>query len=541
MSALVTHVDEGAPWSGTGAARTLLDLFVPSCREHPERPAMIFEDGPVVTRAEMLDQSAGFAGYLRDRISPGEVVAIMLDNRAEFMIAHLATCAVRATLVSINPTAKEHDAGHALRDSGAVLAVVGEPNRGLIEGLRDGCPALREIVVVADRGEPNGLALYQGHDGPVDLAAAPCEPEDITHIYYTSGTTGLAKGCMLDHTWWLRCADIELRLNPKGDGDRMLSCLPFYYADPAVMLACAVHSGGTLVVMRRFSVSRFWDVVAAHDVVDMWVIASMPALLLKGEPRPVEREHNVRLAIAVGVQANIHRELVDRFGFPFLDNYGSTEATINTRVPLHVAEEMVGSGSMGVAVPECEIRLVDDAGQDVLDEGAGEILVRCPGLFRGYLNRPEATEEAMRGGWFHTGDLARRDERGFYYFLGRKKDIIRRSGENVAATEIEEVIRSHPKVLEAAVIPVPDELRGEEIKAYVLPVAGESPETIPPEELVAWCAERLAAFKVPRYLEYRDTDFPRTPSLRVKKEELKAAPDLVSAAWDRETQNARRA
>lgn len=540
MSGLVAHADAGAPWSGTGEARTLLDLFVPSCREHPDRPAMIFEDGSVVTRAEMLDLSAAFAGYLRDRVSPGEVVAIMLDNRAEFMIAHLATCAVRATLVSINPTAKEHDAGHALRDSNAVLAVVGGSSRELVEGLRESCPALREVVVVDD-DEPAGLAAYESEDGPLDLTEALCEPEDITHIYYTSGTTGLAKGCMLDHVWWLRCADIELRLNPKGAGDRMLSCLPFYYADPAVMLACAIHSGGTLVVMRRFSVSRFWDVVQEHDVVDMWVIASMPALLLKGEPRPAEREHGVRLAIAVGVQANIHRELVDRFGFPFLDNYGSTEATINTRVPLHVADEMVGSGSMGVAVPECEIRLVGDDDLDVPEGEAGEILVRSPGLFRGYLNRPEAIEEAMRGGWFHTGDLARRDERGFYYFLGRKKDIIRRSGENVAATEIEEVIRSHPKVLEVAVIPVPDQLRGEEIKAYVLPVVGESPETIPPEELVAWCAERLAAFKVPRYFEYRDTDFPRTPSLRVKKEELKAAPDLVAGAWDREAKSAERA
>lgn len=533
MSTRVTHENAGPPWSGTGDAKTLLDLFVPSCQEHPDRPAMIFEDGPMVSRGDLLKLSGRFAGHLRDRVSPGDVVAIMLDNRAEFMIAHLAACAVRATLVSINPTAKEHDTGHALRDSGAVLAVVGEENRELVEGLRESCPALREILVVGD-GEPRGLAAYESDDGPLDLADAACEPEDITHIYYTSGTTGLAKGCMLDHVWWLRCVDIELRLNPKGADDRTLSCLPFYYADPAVMLACSIASGGTLVVMRRFSVSRFWDVVRAHDVTDMWVIASMPALLLKGEPRPAERDHRVRLAVAVGVQANIHQELVDRFGFPFVDNYGSTEATINTRIPLHVADEMVGSGSMGVAVPECQLRVVADDGKDLPDGAIGELLVRTPGLFRGYLNRPEATAEAVRDGWFHTGDLVTRDERGFLYFQGRKKDIIRRSGENVSATEIEEVIRSHPKVLEVAVIPVPDQLRGEEIKAYVLPMEGESPETVPPTELVSWCSERLAAFKVPRYFEYRNTDFPRTPSLRVKKEELKAEADLLANAWDQE-------
>ncbi|MEO8687242.1 MAG: AMP-binding protein [Solirubrobacteraceae bacterium] len=535
MTAEVTHPPAGAPWSGTGDAKTLLDLFVPSCRSD-DAPAMIFEDGPVVSRAELLDLAQRFAGFLRERVQPGEVVAIMVANRAEFMIAHLGVCAVRATLVSINPTAKEHDTGHILRDSQAVLAIVDEENRALVEGLQTDCPALRGVVVVAG-DEPRGLSAYEGDRGPLDLRDANCEPEDITHIYYTSGTTGLAKGCMLDHTWWLRCVDIELRLNPKGAGDRMLSCLPFYYADPAVMLACTIYSGGTLVVMRRFSVSRFWDVVHAHDVVDMWTIASIPALLLKGEPRPAERDHRIRLAVAVGVQANIHAELVARFGFPFLDNYGSTEATINTRVPVHAADEMVGSGSIGVAIPECEIRIVDTEDEDVPIGESGQILIRTPGLFRGYLNRPEATEEAMRGGWFHTGDLARRDERGFYYFLGRMKDIIRRSGENVAAAEIEEVIRSHPKVLEVAVIAVPDDLRGEEIKAYVLPVDGESPETIPPDELVRHCAAVLAPFKVPRYIEYRDTDFPRTPSLRVRKEALKLEEDLTAGCWDREVEH----
>lgn len=533
------HMDAGTPWSGTGEARTLLDLFVPSCLNEPDRPAMIFEDGLVVSRGELLELSSRFAGYLRSRLSPGDVMAIMLDNRAEYMIVHLAACAVRATLVSINPTAMSHDAGHALRDSAAKLAVVGKSNQGLIEELRDSCPALCEVVVV-DATEPTGLAAYDGDVGPLDLSDARCESDDITHVYYTSGTTGPPKGCMLDHTWWLRCVDIELRLNPKSPGDRMLSCLPFHYADPAVLLACTVNSAGTLIVMRRFSVSRFWDVVQAHEVVDMWVIASMPALLLKGDSKQAEREHIVRRAIAVGVQANIHQQLVDRFGFPFLDNYGSTEATINTRMPLSMADEMIGSGSMGVVVPECEIRLVDEDERDVRHGATGEILIRCPGMFRGYLNRPEATNDAMQNGWYHSGDLARRDERGFFYFLGRKKDIIRRSGENVAAMEIEEVIRSHPKVLEVAVIAVRDDLRGEEIKAYILPMEGETAETIPPEEVITWCAERLAAFKIPRYLEYCEEDLPRTPSLRVKKEELRAAPDLIAGAWDREAQRAAR-
>jgi acyl-CoA synthetase (AMP-forming)/AMP-acid ligase II len=145
----------------------------------------------------------------------------------------------------------------------------------------------------------------------------------------------------------------------------------------------------------------------------------------------------------------------------------------------------------------------------------------------------------LRDGWFHTGDLGRQDERGLYYFVGRKKDIIRRSGENLAAAEVEEVLRAHPKVLEAAVIGVPDDLRGEEVKAFILPVDGNSAATVPPAERAAWCAARLAAYKVPRYIEYRTTDFPRTPSLRVQKTLLRTPPhDRQAPVWDRENPNA---
>jgi crotonobetaine/carnitine-CoA ligase len=196
---------------------------------------------------------------------------------------------------------------------------------------------------------------------------------------------------------------------------------------------------------------------------------------------------------------------------------------------------MVGSGSIGVAMPETELRVVDAEDRDVPVGQTGELLVRGPGLFVGYLNRPDATAEAMRGGWFHSGDLVRTDERGFYYFLGRKKDIIRRSGENIAATEVEDVLRTHPKVMDVAVIPVPDPIRGEEVKAYILPTEGNSVATLPPEEIIAHCKEKLAPFKVPRYLQYRTTDFPRTPSMRVQKEELKKAEDLIAGSWDRES------
>ena len=448
------------------------------------------------------------------------------------MTAWLTVVALRATLVSVNPDVKEHDARHVLRDSDAVLAIISPKHQALIETVRGDCPQLRDVVVVGDN-EPDGLPAPE--TGTFSLDEAGCERGDITNVYYTSGTTGPPKGCMVDHEWWLRIVDVDLRLHPKGPDDRMLCCLQFYYADPGWQVLAALRCGGAVVVMRRFSVSRFWNVVRSNDVTEVLGIASIPALLLKAEPSDADRGHKVKRALQVAVPANLHREMTDRWGFPWVDGYGITEGNFVTRVPLDLAEEMVGSGSIGIACPEVSIRLVDDDGADVSVGATGEFWISGPGLMRGYLNRPEATAEVLQDGWFHTGDLGRQDERGLYYFVGRKKDIIRRSGENLAAAEVEEVLRAHPKVLEVAVIGVPDDLRGEEVKAFILPVEGHSAATIPPEELAAWCAARLAAYKVPRYIEYRSTDFPRTPSLRVQKTLLGTPEhDRQALVWDRE-------
>jgi crotonobetaine/carnitine-CoA ligase len=189
---------------------------------------------------------------------------------------------------------------------------------------------------------------------------------------------------------------------------------------------------------------------------------------------------------------------------------------------------------MGAPVPECELRIVDDADRDLPVGREGELLIRAPGLFAGYLNRPEDTAAAMRGGWYHTGDIVRADERGWFYFVGRSKDMVRRSGENIACAEVEAVLRTHPKIRDAAVIPVPDEIHGEEVKAYVQLVEGCTVDDCPPDEVAAYCAGRLATFKSPRYVAYQTGDFPRTPSMRIRKEALKVTPDLTAGAWDRE-------
>lgn len=527
--AWVRHENVAPDWSAI-PQQTVIEILRTGCLEDPERPAIIIEDGPTLTRRQLLDRCQRLAGYLRAIVAPGDRVVVMLDNRVEFMIALFAIIANRATLVSIPPTAMAYDAGHIIGDARPVAAIVGKPQLAIVSAARADAPFLQHVLVV-DGDEPDGLAAYENAAEPLDFAKVECMRADIIAVYYTSGTTGAPKGCMLHHGWWLRVIDIDLRLFRRGWQDRQLCCLPFYYADPALQLLTSLASRGTLIAMRRFSVSRFWDVVTKYDATEVLSIASIPALLSKGEPRPAERDHRIRLAIHAGLPKELHEELLRRYGFHWHNQYGSTEGGIMSRVPDHLADELVGTGTMGVEPPGVTIRMVDENGGDVPDGEPGECLIRGFDLYAGYLNRPEVTAEANRGGWYHSGDVVRRDERGLLYFVGRKKEIIRRSGENISAAEVEGVLRSHLKVVDAAVVPVPDQLRGEEVKAYVQLKPGES---LPPEEIIEFCTANLAGFKLPRFIEYRQTDFERTPSMRIQKQALlKANPR--QGAWDRET------
>jgi crotonobetaine/carnitine-CoA ligase len=521
-----------APAGAAVPASNLVELVDTACRRSPELPVMTFEDGMTISRQAFRDGAEGFAAYLSQRLGPGDRVAIMLENRCEFMIAWIAAVANGAVLVSMNPSAGEFDAGHILRDSGAVIAIVGESGLPLIRSLAPSCSALEEVIAV-EGPEPDGLEPYRIDGEHFDLSVTEVDPTAVTNIYYTSGTTGPPKGCMLGHDYWLRFTDLYLRLYGLGPDQRLLCCLQFFYGDPPWQLLASLQADTTLIVMRRFSVSRFWPVVRENHVTNLFGLASIPSLLLKAPPSEFDREHDVRFALQIGVPTNLHHELVERWGFPWVEGYGLTETGLVVSMPMAYADEMTGSGSIGLPCPEVEIDLVDDSGRTVAPGEPGEILIRAPGLMQGYLNRPDATAETLRDGWLHSGDLGRRDESGFLYFLGRKKDIIRRSGENVAATEVEQLLRSHPQVLEAAVIAVSDELRGEEVKAFIGLVEGVTPSDLSEAEIVEFCRGRLAPYKVPRYIEFRD-EFPRTPSMRVKKSELVSEERATGpAGWDR--------
>jgi len=528
---MTTVIPDGRPADMPGLGlpdRDLIEIVRDACQAAPDIPALIFEDGLQVGRARLWAEIESLAGYLGSRISPGDRVAIIMPNRAEFMVAWLAVAACRGILVALNPAARSHDAGHVLRDSAARIAIVDTEHAALVSDLQQDCPDLTEVIVATDE-EPGGLSDYAGRGLPMRPVQAR---GDLTNIFYTSGTTGPPKGCAVGHDYWIRFASLMAQLYEITAADRMICCLQFFYNDPPWMLLLALQTGTSMVAMRRFSVSRYWQVVREHEVTVLFGIASTASLLLKAPPADQDKTHKVRLSVQVGIPAPLHQALVDRWGAPWVEAYGLTETGVITSVPVGQAEQMIGTGSIGVPCPGADVRVLNPDGTPVAVDQPGEIVVRAPGLMRGYLNQPETTAETFRGGWLHTGDLGRRDADGYLYFLGRIKDVIRRGGENIAAAEVETVLRSHPGVLEVAAVPVPDELLGEEVKIHILLGNGHNPHSVPPAELISFSAERLARYKVPRFVEYRVQDFDRTPSMRVKKENLdrSVAPGRV---WDR--------
>jgi crotonobetaine/carnitine-CoA ligase len=522
----------GAPWEAAPHG-SILEIAAGAGATNPGDLAVIFEDGIQITRGEFLSRAQRLARFLTTLLQPGDRVAVMLENRVEFYLIWLAIAANRAVTVSINPGAQLDDCRHVMRDAGCVLAIASGAGREVMEAARSDLPGVREVLYL-DEPEPYGLSsLYETAVG-LNFATVQAEPGDVVNIYYTSGTTGLPKGCMLDHWWWLRFVDLFVRLYGMTQDDRLLCCLPFYYGDPPWMLLVSLYMGTPLIAMRRFSASRFWNVVDEHRATLLFSIGAIPTFLLNQQPQRRDRAHPLRLAIHLGIPKTLHASMDERWGFPWIEAYGLTETCLIVGVPPHDRARFVGTGSIGIPCPEAAVRVINSAGIPAKPGEPGEIVARAPGMMRAYLNKPEATSEAYRDGWFHTGDLGYVDNNGWLYFVGRQKDIIRRSGENVAAAEVEGTLREHPQVLDAAAVPAPDALRGEEILVYVIPAEGVAPSDIAPDLLIAFCADRLARYKVPRYIVIRSEDFQRTPSMRVQKESLKPESENdLEGVWDR--------
>ncbi|HJX37055.1 MAG TPA: AMP-binding protein [Anaerolineae bacterium] len=496
----------------------------------PEKAFLVFKDQEATYGEFLVTVNRIASGLLSLGVKKGDKVAILLPNRVEFPCAWLAANTIGAVMVPVNARFVDEEIRYVLEHSEASVLVTSDNHLETVERLKADLPHLHTFINVDERGTPGSVPFSALLDNPPELPAVDISPDDDAVILYTSGTTGTPKGCLASHEYFLDLGELQGQLFQLTSEDRVFTAQPFYYMDPQWNTIMVMLYNATLVVADRFSTSQFWHQVRDNKITCFYCIGSMTSFLYNMPPSELDKQHNLRMVQTSGIPPRIHRAWEERFGVPVHEIYASTETTADIAVT-HDMDRKAGTACIGRPVPYREVRIVDDDDVDVPPGEVGEIILkRGRGMMKEYYKDPEATSWAFRGGWFHSGDLGYQDEDGDYHFVGRKKDIIRRGGENISAASVEQVLIDHPKILDAAVIPVPDPVRSEEVKAYIVPMPGEE---LTPEEVADFCKLHLAGFKVPRYLEFRDS-LPKTPSERVRKEKLKEEnADLTQGCYDR--------
>lgn len=502
------------------------DVIRTRVHEHPDSVWLKFRD-ETYTWAEVLSNVHRAANGLLDLgVQPGDRVAIMMGNRPEFIWVHLGIVFIGALSVPVNISQRGNTLRHILTDSDSVVIVFEEGLRDAVLAVRDELPNLRSTVV-AGGGEGNGadrtLEWFLDHsdaEPEVELD----EPVGGAGIMYTSGTTGPPKGIVATN-YDTSPMHVMLRSTGVQPGETMYTSLPLFHANALLVSALgSMVLDAKLALGERFSASRLFDECRKHEAVEFNTLGGMISMLLKQEPRPDDRDHPVRVVLDAGCPPAAWEELERRFGVRIVEWFGMADS------PGILLNDAGKVGAMGRPVSGVDFRVVDEGDNPLPPGEVGELVFRHPwGQLTHYHKLPEATEEAYRGGWFHSEDLAVEDEEGFFYYKGRKKESIRRRGENISAWEIESVLEQHPDVLESAAHPVPSELGEDDVKVAVVLGPGAA---LAPEGLLDFCQGKMAHFAVPRYVEFVES-LPKTATQRNQYAALRER-GITEGTWDRE-------
>jgi carnitine-CoA ligase len=445
----------------------------------------------------------------------------------------LFACArIGAIMVPSNPEFGVKEAGYVLGH--AAVSVVA-CNADVLPVAREACRGIEPapwfmLFDGAADGAPNFMEAIEGAP-PAELPA-PGGPEDTVLIIYTSGTTGFPKGAMHSQRNFVTGGEANVARVWLQPGDRVMTILPMFHVNALFYsTAGTLAAGCSMLLLPRFSASEFWSAAVEHGATQVNVIEAIGRILARRPRSEFRPDH--RITRLYGARADFVVPFREEFRIPHLiGGFGMTEIPGVLCMPFEGPQKVGTMGTVGRHPdpdrPWARCRVVDDEGADVGAGEAGELWVRHPIVMQGYFREPEQTRAAFRDGWFMTGDLVKRDADGHYTFVSRKKDIIRRRGENIAGAEIDRVIGAHPGVYEVAAVAVPSDLGEDEILAAIVPRAGVQ---VTPQEIAQWCAERLAAMKVPRYVLLVD-ELPHTPTHKISKQILKADPTLKARAVD---------
>lgn len=507
-------------------------LEIRSARYSKKIAIRFIHEGLDLSYKGLDDQVNRYANTFVDQgIAKGTHVGLMMPNTPDFVFSWLALAKIGAVAVPLNIGYQADDLKYILNNSEAFALVIDSEFHHSYSAISADLIHLSVVMLTGERRTLSELHLPSiAANSSGEFSTAALEAKDLLNIQYTSGTTGLAKGCMLTHEYWLIFAVSAMNEMEMTSDDTFLCVAPMYYLDAQWELLMTLCAGGTMVIAKKYSASNFMQWIRDYHVTTAF--ATMAAWTFKQPESPLDKQHKLRLMMVGQFPHQLHKPFEERFNVPLRAGYGMTESGPATTIPISDSH-MTGSGSVGKLDRVRRARIVDDNGVDVVSGDIGELLLKGPGMMSGYYKMPDATAEVFKDGWLYTGDLFRVDSKGYYYIVGRKKEMIKRSGENISANEVENVLKSHPKIHNAAVIAVPDESRIEEVKAYVIPMDGETPSTIPPEELINFCQGKIADFKIPRFIEYR-LEFDLTSVGKVIKGSLtEGADDLTIDCFDR--------
>ncbi|OGA45405.1 MAG: long-chain fatty acid--CoA ligase [Betaproteobacteria bacterium RIFCSPLOWO2_12_FULL_62_58] len=507
-------------------------------RRDPRRPFMLLSDKKWSWRefASAVDRTACL--LIARGIKRGDRVAVMARNSDGHVLLLFALARIGAIMVPVNPEFGVNETGYVLNHA-EVSAVACSTDTLAVA--REACGKLKPWFMLLDGAAADAPNLFDlvAQAPPVALPD-DVKAEDTCLIVYTSGTTGFPKGAMHSQRSFVTSGEAFVQRIYLQDDDRVMIVLPLFHINALFYsVAGTLVAGCSMAIVPKFSASSFWQTAVDVQATEVNIIEAV-GTILQNRPRSEFRpEHKLRRVY--GIRQQVADTFRGEFGIPHLiGGFGMTE------IPGVICNPFEGPqkpGSMGPisrhpdpARPWAECRVVDDEGRDVGVGAVGELIVKTPIIMQGYYRDPGQTRAAFRDGWFFTGDLVRRDADGYFYFVSRKKDIIRRRGENIAGAELDRVIGSHPDVHEAAAIPVPAELGEDDILAAVVLKAGA---TLTAQDIAQWCRERLAPMKVPRFVVFAD-ELPHTPTHKVAKTVLRADPTLKARAVDLETVNGER-
>lgn len=515
--------------------RVLSSIIEDKARKNPDHVVFQFRDDPL-TLGDMNDRINQAAnGFTALGIGHGDKVAIMLPNCEEFLYAWFGLNKIGAVEVPINVALKGAGLIHQIVQSDSVALVFDTMFMDRLGPVLEDLTGVRHMIYRSSDQTPPNCPGFETLSFPELMGHSTESPDvivrydDMASILYTSGTTGVSKGVMISHYYWYDIWSQAVQYAHYTDNDVLYTGLPFFHGNAqGITIGPAILADAKAVIVDRFSASALWNDCRKWGCTEANYIGGIIPILMKTNPEENDGDNPLRLMVGAAAPVDIWHEFESRFNTRLLEVYGMTECYCCLVNPM----DETRPGSCGKEITGWNVKLVDDDDNEVAPGELGEFIAQPQGPFIGtigYYGKPQETLELFKNHWIHTGDLGRMDEDRYFYFVDRKKQALRRRGENISSFEVEAVINSNPAVLESCVVGVPSDVGEEDVKAVVVLKEGCQ---LTEAELIEWCVPRQAYFAIPRYIAFR-TDLPKTASERVEKYKLKNE-GVTDDCWDRE-------